>query len=324
MRTRRASLIHNPNAGMTESRDNIDQFLKFWRSRGWDITPAPTRHAGHATELAREAAERGDRLLFAAGGDGTLNEVANGLAKSETILAPLPFGTANVLAKEIGIPMPNLLDGAWLLKVSRLLADGRVHSMDLGLCNDERYWLLWASAGMDAFLIEQSEPRPRWIKRLGMAGYAAQISLSLPRASSMRARIQVDDEYMEGEYLVVNISNSRRYAGGALELNPFGVLDDGQFEVYAFEGGNLVDVVEQTIKVSMKNHYSDARVQVVTGRSVRIETENPVPFHLDAEPGGHTPLTCTLAPGALRILAPADAPAKLFKQPGQALNEEPA
>jgi YegS/Rv2252/BmrU family lipid kinase len=320
MGNRQATLIYNPHAGIRQSHDAVPHFLAFWQLYGWEIQLAPTQYAGHAAELARAAAERGDALVFAAGGDGTLNEVANGLALSDTILAPLPVGTANVLAKEIGIPMRSFMNDDWLLDISHLLAQGSVQAMDLGQCDDGRYWLLWASAGLDGFLIERVEPRPRWFKRFGMAGYAAKVSINLPQARSMQAEVWVDDKHIEGEYLMVTITNCRHYAGGAIKLNPRGVLDDGQFEVFAFEGSSIVQAVEHSIKVGMQTHYYDSKIRAFSGRHVRIESTQPVPYHLDAEPAGRTPLDCTLVPGALRILVPAAAAENQFEQPGVALS----
>ena len=82
---------------------------RIWQTLGWDVQVKPTEHAGHATELAQAAADAQHGLVFAAGGDGTLNEVANGLVHSETVLAPLPVGTANSFAKELCLPRPNFL-----------------------------------------------------------------------------------------------------------------------------------------------------------------------------------------------------------------------
>ena len=320
MPARQATLIYNPHAGIRKASDSLPQFLAFWLLYDWEVRLAPTEYAGHATALARDAVERGDAMVFAAGGDGTLNEVANGLAGSETVLAPLPLGTANVLAKELGIPMRTFLNDAWLLQVSKLLVDGRVQRMDLGQCDDGRYWLLWASAGLDGFLIEQIEPRSRWFKRFGMPGYAAKFLIGLPKASSMEAEIWVDDKHVSGEYLMINVSNCRLYAGGEIKLNTHGVLDDGAFEVFAFEGKGLPQVVEHSVKVGMQAHYFDSKIRVFSGSRVRIETKAPAPYHLDAEPAGNTPLTTTLIPGILRILTP-NTGQGLFSLPGIALSD---
>src|SRR5690349_21038193 len=195
---RHATLIYNPIAGFWDWSTVIAKVARFWADEGWTLHIESTRYTGHATELARKAAAANHRLVFAAGGDGTLNEVANGLVGTASALAPMPVGTANSFAKELGLPRPNVLYPDFLLEVSQALARGRVQAMDVGYIEtaaaplptqqneqDEeqpaalpteqrgRYWLLWASTGIDGFIVDQIEPRPRWFKYLGTAGYAA-------------------------------------------------------------------------------------------------------------------------------------------------------
>ncbi len=97
---KKATLIFNPRAGQLNMGAKVMPVIEFWRRRGWSVKLAPSEAPGHATELARQAAESGEQLVLAAGGDGTISQVANGLAGSETILAPLPVGTSNALARE--------------------------------------------------------------------------------------------------------------------------------------------------------------------------------------------------------------------------------
>ena len=102
--SRRATLIFNPNAGVDNWRHNIDDLAVFWRTHGWSITVRATQRPGHATDLACEAARGGEALVLAAGGDGTIHEAAGALVHTDTILAPLPAGTANCLARDSGHP----------------------------------------------------------------------------------------------------------------------------------------------------------------------------------------------------------------------------
>ena len=88
----------------------------------------PTQRTGHASELAREAAQREEEIVFAAGGDGTMHEVANGLAHTNTALAPLPIGTVNIFAKELGFPTPGLLNPDW----ANVAAEGLIGLQDHG------------------------------------------------------------------------------------------------------------------------------------------------------------------------------------------------
>lgn len=319
MTRKQATLIFNPFAGITGGDGMLAKFQTFWSLFGWDVTVRPSEYAGHAIVLAREAADRGDDLVFAIGGDGTANEVANGLAGSETVMAVVPTGTANVLAKELRIPMRRFTNPDWLLNVADILVHGRVQAMDVGRTDDGRYWLLWASAGLDGMLIERIEPRSRFFKRFGMAGYAAKFIINLPQVRPMKADVWVDDQHVSGDYLMVTVSNCRLYAGGEVKLNAGGQLDDGLFEVFAFQGKGLLRAAEHSLKVGLQMHEYDAKVDVFKGETVRIESEPSMAYHLDAEPSGRTPFACTIQPGALRVLAPKAAPPTLFVKEGTPL-----
>jgi diacylglycerol kinase (ATP) len=311
-----AALIFNPHAGIRDWSVQLAQFRQFWAAKGWTIDLRPTTHPGHATELAEALVDEGFQLVFAAGGDGTLNEVANGLAGTDVIMAPLPVGTANSFAKEIGLPVRSLLQENRLLAVSEVLARGRVHAMDLGRCDDGRYWLLWASTGADGFVIDQIEPRSPGFKRLGTVGYAAKFLFFLPNFKGIHGQVTVDDRTLSGDFLMVMVSNCQRYAGGEFVLNRRGQLDDGLFEVWIVRGKRWPMLARYTIEVALDSHDLDPNILVLAGKRVLVETDTPAPYHLDAEPAGNTPLACTIQPGALRVLAPAETPTPLFKHHG--------
>jgi len=319
---RRASLIYNPNAGFWDWHDAIDGFAQFWKRQGWSLEVESTERPNHATELARAAVADGQRLIFAAGGDGTLNEVANALAGTDAVLAPLPAGTANVLAKEFGLALPNILTPNWMLQVSRSLAAGRIQRMDVGQSEESgRYWLLWASTGVDGYIVNQVEPRPRWLKRLGKLGYFAKALLHLPSYRSPHAVVTVDDRTLEGEYLMVNASNIRMFLGGEVNLNRNAVLDDGQFEIWLLRWREWSKLAEYALEMTLEQHERDPDVTVLTGRNVAVRCSPPIQYHLDGEPAGDTPFTCRLRPQALHILVPDTAPDDLFTLPGEPLPE---
>lgn len=320
--SRQATLIYNPVAGYWDWRAVIERVAQFWTDRGWSVQVAATDYPGHATELARAAVAAGHGLVLAAGGDGTLNEVANGLVHTRAILAPLPVGTANTLARELGLARPNPFAPGLLLEVSEALARGRVHAMDVGQCDTGRYWMLWASAGVDGFMVRQIEPRPLWFKRLGLAGYAAKALMVLPQFRGVQARVRVDGETVAGEYVLLNISNCRSFAGGELLLNRDAVLDDGRFEVWLFQGRDWPQVVSYVLDIRSAHHLDHPQVMHLAGRRIAIHTTPPIDYHLDGEPGGVTDFTTVLHPQALRILIPNSAPPDLFQQPGSPLPDE--
>ncbi len=319
-----AAIIYNPHAGNLNLSAVVELVADMWRVRGWEVTLWPTEAAGHATELARDAAQSGKRLVIAAGGDGTLGEVANGLAGSRTVMAPLPSGTANSFARELGLPMPKRFDHTQLLRASDALYAGRVHAMDLGYTvggdGNGRYWLLWSGVGADSFAVSQIEPRPAWIKKLGRVGYALQGAVIETRFSHITARVEIDESSFENDYILILISNCRRYAG-LLTISPEARLDDGLFEVLLFEGRGKTDLTRHLTNVWLGKHLKQPDVRRLFGRRIRVTTKQSIAVHTDGDPSGKTPMTCEIKSGALNLLVPQCAPAGLFSKPGQLLND---
>ncbi len=290
----------------------IEQVAEFWQNRDWSVDVRPTQYAGHAVVLAREAAAAGQQLVFAAGGDGTLGEVANGLAGSETIMGPLPIGTGNSFGKELRMPRPNLIDHSALVEAAALLADGRVHRMDLGRFEQGKYWMLWTGTGIDSYVVQKMEPRSKLSKRLGPAGYVAQALSIVPEFPGMEAEVIVDDVSYKGVFLLVVVSNCRRFAGGEVLLNPDAALDDGQFEVFAFPGHGFSKTFHYLWQVWRGQHADNPEVIMARGRRVTVRTAETMPVHTDGDPAGRTPFTCYVEQGALRLLVPRTAPSQLF------------
>lgn len=321
---RQTTLIYNPLAGPANLAAPINLVADFWRTRGWQVFIHPTQFAGHATELAQAAAAAGQPLVLAAGGDGTLREVANGLADTETALGLLPVGTGNSFAKELQMPRPTRWDRHKLLQAADALAAGRVQRIDLGMMGNGdrgngRYWVLWAGVGADGFLVENLEPRPKWSKKLGVVGYAVQGLAVAPKMPSIQAKVEIDGRIFEDEYLLALVSNCRRYAGGEVVLSPEAKLDDGLFEVWLFRGSGVPQILESLLKVKLGRHLEDDDFTLVNGRRIVIHTNPIMPAQADGERAGHSPLICEIKPRALRLLVPDTAPPDLFTHPAEKL-----
>jgi YegS/Rv2252/BmrU family lipid kinase len=330
---KKATLIFNPRAGQLNMAAKVEPVADYWRGRGWRVTLQPTQAPGHATELARRAAESGEHVVLAAGGDGTMGQVANGLAGSETILAPLPIGTSNALARELRLPRPQLLEPNAPLDASEALLAGRVQRVDLNYVRSqsaEGYALLWTGVGADGFIVQQIEPRPTWSKRLGPLGYSLQALSLIHRLPAMRAIVQVDDQTIEADLLLVVISTTRLYAGGLIELSSGALFDDGTFEVSLFRAGEVSAWLEPPRAGLMARYLTEVQLNLqewdpgvinLSGQRVSIDTQPTMPCQTDGESAGYSPLTCEVRPGALRLLAPSSAPAGLFTRPGVPLEE---
>lgn len=294
-----------------------------WQSNGWQISVHPTEAPGHATELAQQAVTAGHRVVLAAGGDGTLGEVARGLAGTGTAMAPLPVGTSNSFARELLMPLPNRLEKYKLLDATHTLLAGQIHEMDMGCRIDGEgnlhHWLLWAGTGVDGYLVDKVEPRPKWSKKMGRLGYFLQslgVAHTLP---SMHAKINVDGRVYEDEYVLVLVSNCRLYAGGQIVLNPQATLDDGQMEVWLFQGEGLMNALHYLLEAKLERHHNDPNVLKIKGREIKIEADPILPCQTDGDKAGHTPLHCKVIPRTLRLVVPNTAPSDLFGNPGEPL-----
>lgn len=329
-----ATLIYNPRAGRLTVASALEPVANTWRSQGWTVTLRLTRAPGDAARLAREAAEAGEDVVLAAGGDGTLGEVADGLAGSRTILAPIPAGTANALAQELEIPRPQILEPHSMLKAAGALLQGRVQSVDLGLITSaglNRHWILWSGVGVDAYLVDRLEPRPTWSKRLGAVGYSLQAAAQLHQLPAMRAIVEVDGYRVEDDFLMILVSNARRYAGGLVMLNSEGLLDDGVLEVWLFRTGDAgSSLLPSQRVVRMASYMAAAKLgmqdlasgmTLIPGTHVSIQTQPPMYCHTDGESAGSTPVVCEVRPKALRLLVPESTPPDLFLEPGIPLTE---
>lgn len=294
----------------------LERVADFWRARDWDVTVEATQYAGHAVVLARDAAAAGKRLVLAAGGDGTLGEVTNGLAGSETVMGPLPIGTGNSFGKELRMPRPNLIDHRALVEAAASLASGRVYRMDLGRVEGGRYWLLWMGAGIDSHIVRRMEPRSKLIKRLGRVGYVAHGLALAYGFPPMEASVEVDGVVFSGTFLLILITNCRRFGGGEFLLNPGGALDDGHFEVFLFRGQGFARALRYVYQIVREQHLRNPDVVVVRGEKVVVRTVPEIPVQCDGDPAGTTPFTCQIEPGALRLLVPRTAPPGLFRGPG--------
>ena len=327
----KTTIIYNPLAGAADFVKAIEDVASDWRGAGWDVSVAPTQAAGHATQLAEDAAASGCQLVLAAGGDGTLGEIVNGLAESKVIMGILPAGTANSFARELKMPVPGALQvpvpksrkKGKLREASDLLISGRVQDMDLGyrMLSDETdsegcYWMLWASTGADGYLVHEVEPRPKWSKKLGWSSYLLQGISALSHFSHVRAEVEVDGYRLQDDYILVLVSNSRRYAGGVLTLSQEAYLDDGLVEIWLFGGRGLSSISRHGFRALRGQHLQDPDTILLRGKRVSIVTEPPMPVQMDGDPAQNTPLECLVKPGALRLLVPESSPQDLFQRAG--------
>lgn len=282
----------------------------------------PTAAVGHAAELAREAAAKA-AVVFACGGDGTINEVANGLVGSESALGVLRGGMGDVFGKEVGIPRrPEA--------ALRLLLEGERRRFDLGtatgpniaclpapgtaLAAQRRYFLLLAGVGFDAEVVRRVPPQPK--RRLGTASYVLWGLRELARYRPLRARVQLDGgDEREVDLFWLLLGNTRSY-GGVIDITARAVVDDGLLDAYIFAGRGLGWAIATGLRIALRRQ--DGARGVWSGRVAELAVTTPgLPLQADGEYFGQTPVTFGVAHAALDVLVPQGGADHLFAAPAQ-------
>lgn len=306
----RSKLIVNPTSGPWSVQRELPAVVSHLEEHGWRSTLHLTERPGEATELARRACDDGLDAVFVVGGDGTVNEVINGLAEGSVALGVLPGGTGNVWAKGLGLPTRSPLHPSPLVESVRALVPGTVRRIDLGKSNG-RYFLQWTGLGLDAEVTYALEPRTRRQRRLGAAAYIVAGLTIAANMAGIRSRITIDGHRIYSRSILIVISNSQLY-GGSVRIATDARLDDGLLDVDVFTGTGFSSAVRTTLGVITGLHVHDPRHSVHLGRTIHIQTDKPMPIHVDGEPFGLTPLECEVVPHALSVIIPNNIRPDLF------------
>ena len=296
--------VINPAAGAGSRAENITEIVSDVLSdkRGiFEIRVSRFRGDGH--ELAKEAARKGYEMVFAYGGDGTINEVASALVGTDTILGIIPAGSGNGLARALSIPFN-------LEEAISLAFDGKVREIDAGSVAG-RYFFSTSGLGFDAHLSALYDERASSTTRRGILPY---IPLGIKeffsyRAESLMVKSDIDSEG-EGGYIrlypfVLTVANTSQYGGGAV-IAPGAKCDDGLFDLCMLEEMGIVRAAFGFIKLfTGRIDRSTAFSRVLTAR-VEVLRERGGLMHVDGEPFvcSDTKLIFTNLPKALKVMVP--------------------
>jgi YegS/Rv2252/BmrU family lipid kinase len=304
------SLIYNPTAGPRDVKSDLERLCPFFEDRGWSVELRMTEKSGDATVMAREAAWQGRDVVIVAGGDGTVNEVVNGLVGTDTAMGVLPVGTGNLWAKQLKVPTFTLANPMRLREAASGLVTGEVKAIDVGQV-DGHYFLCWASIGLDAQVTTEMEPRDRYTKRLGALPYLIAAVLVAQDFKGVETEIWLDDEVVHSRTLLVMVNNIQQY-GGLLEVAPSAKLDDGLLDVFVFKGLGFRYVVRHLVKVLSQRYLQDPEIVHRQARSIEVRSEEHLPIQVDGDPLGATPSKLEVVSRALRIIAPPTMPPDLL------------
>jgi YegS/Rv2252/BmrU family lipid kinase len=296
----RVALIVNPRAGKGRVGRELPRLLDTIADAGAHAEVLTTRHAGHATALARSAAEDGAATVVAVGGDGTVNEVVNGLIEGdrsvgESALGVVAAGSGADFARTFGFPPHTGTDLRGIVGAATPLDIGRIE------CQGPdgpvvRYFVNVAEAGMAAATVRIAERLPRG---LGKSRYFVAFWPTLARYRPCQVTVTADDATFSGRSHNALIANAR-YFGGGMHISPRSLPDDGIADLQVNVGPKRQAFL-LIPKFYKGTHLPDDRIVEMHGRSGSIDAERPIPVEADGELVGATPLTYRILPGVLRL-----------------------
>jgi YegS/Rv2252/BmrU family lipid kinase len=313
----RLYFIINPVAGFGGFQKLARKAILRLGEYGHEVCVVETTGPGEATSLARRAAEQAFDVTLAIGGDGTINEVCNGLVGTETALGVLPAGTANVYAADMRIPIWWPLKPDAVFKAANILVNGQRRKIDLGCVHlpdgCSRYFLMWCGVGLDAAISQGKRTREQGKLSLGYAEWLVSGILTTLDFMGTAATLQTDHELIRDRLLMAVISNGQLY-GRVWRMAPKAKMDDGLLDVGVLTGHRWPTTMRHVIGLTFRQHIKDPNFNLYRTTHLSLSAKDPLPVHVDAETIGTTPIKVDIVPQALTVMVPHHAPQRLFAQ----------
>ncbi len=303
----RLGIIYNPAAGKAYRFKRLTRYLE---RDGNQVSLFTTEKPGDGTLMARQAVEQGAEVVLAVGGDGTVNEVVQGLAGSNIPLAVYPAGTTNVWCKQVRMPSDPR-------RAAAVINAGPRRLIDLGKA-DNRYFLLMTGVGLDGEITQATDLKLK--KKIGKLAYGlAALQVGMHFQGSV-ANIVLNPGSDQQRTLKIRtgliiVTNAERYA--VMKLAREAQLDDGHLELLVFEEKNIFSRLKRAFSLITSRSEHDPEIGRYYVQQASIQFENPTGVQIDGDPQGRTgsqPLNIKCMPSALRVIVPEYAPARLFTQ----------
>ncbi|PLR85622.1 diacylglycerol kinase [Bacillus canaveralius] len=294
---KRARIIYNPTSGRELFKKHLAEVLQKLETAGYESSCHATTSEGDATAAARIAVERRYDLVVAAGGDGTINEVVNGMAEQEyrPKLGIIPMGTTNDFARALHIPRD-------VEAAADIIVKGDTIPVDIGRMN-EKYFINIAGGGR---LTELTYEVPSKLKTmLGQLAYYLKGMEMLPSIRATDISIEYDGRLFEGEAMLflVGLTNS---VGGFEKLAPDASINDGLFTLLILKKTNLADFIRVATLAIRGEHVNDANVIYTKASHIKVHSAEKLLLNLDGELGGEAPAEFENLYRHFEVFAPLD------------------
>ncbi len=286
-------LILNPAAGREKAKRVIPVIKQIFRDRRINLDMDVTQRLGEATCLSREASRKNYQIIVAAGGDGTVNEVVNGMTESSSMLGVIPLGLGNDFAKVINIP--SKLEEACLA-----IYNGVAREIDIGKVNN-RYFVNCLGIGFDAWVAYESQRIRGFFLPSFIYLYAVIRMLFKYKAASIR--INLADTMLDKKVLLIAIGNGRSSGGGFL-LTPDAELDDGLIDACIIDDVARLKLLIHLPEALKGTHKRLPYVTIIKTNRLTVHSSNPVLAHVDGEILEDSHYQIEILPKRLRVIVP--------------------
>jgi diacylglycerol kinase (ATP) len=295
MKLKRARIIYNPSAGRELFKRELPEVLVKLEKAGYETSCHETTGKGDAETEAKLASNRGYDIVIAAGGDGTINEVINGLADElvRPKLGVIPVGTTNDFARALHIP--RRID-----KAVNIIVEGVTMPVDIGKMNS-RYFINIAGGG---HLTELTYEVPSKLKTgLGQLAYYLKGLEMIPSLKATEVSIEYDGKIFEGKIMLFLVANTNS-VGGFETLAPDSNVQDGKFSLLILKKTNLTDLIRIATLAIRGEHISDPNLIYEKASTIKVNTKERMQINLDGEYGGDSPAHFANLQRHIEIFAP--------------------
>jgi diacylglycerol kinase (ATP) len=288
------SIIANPVAGGGRAYQSIRKYVEQWPHPEWEVEILTSNANNHAALLAQELVRNPPDLLAVSGGDGTVNEIASSIAHFPFPIAILPTGTANVLARELRLPLDPI-------QALRVALNRSVRWVDLGRLSSgsERRFVFVAGIGFDAYVV--TKVRPRIKKKLGMTAYALEAVRCLQAYGFPEFQVTAGGRILTATSCIV--CNAKSYGGG-LQFCPDANMTDGLLDVLILQGRHRLGLATFLLQAWYGKAATRTWVHRVRTQSLKIVGSSEVLVQTDGELAGHLPLDITISDRAFPLVVP--------------------
>jgi diacylglycerol kinase (ATP) len=299
-------IIVNPNAGNGKGKKDWDRISALLNSEDIHFRVLFTGRKGHAKSIAFEGIKSGFRKIITVGGDGTLNEVVNGVflntvcPTTDISLALIPVGTGNDWGRMFGIP----LDYEKAIKIIRenklMLHDvGKVSSFE-GAEKKERYFINIAGLGFESVVVRRTNYQ-KDKGRSGKAIYFYNLLISLLSYKNTRAEIIIDGEKKNADIFSLNVGNGR-YCGGGMRQTPNALPDDGLLDVTLINGIGKFEIIRNLRILYDGTILNHPKIEGFRCRNIKVFSDSVIYVEADGESLGHTPAEFSIVPAGISIV----------------------